>query len=352
MDPAHEGARRKLGHVCWEGRWFPSEEEMMKARGLVPFRGRWLRPEELGKESEGFKEHGGDWFTGPEWEKLSGGSAVETAGKPGWKTFRTLHYRLFTHLRPSKSLKFTRMAEQAYGAFERHFGFAPERILEGYIFEDLGEFEDFVVGLGFAEPGNLRSHGFFNGFSRKVYFPYVDDDYTTVNILLHELCHQFEFLSGHKGRVPVWFYEGIACVFGHHLLRGERLIPGRLMVKKNFNLYYFQHRVRTGGQWPLGKVLTGSPGPTVDRVFYNHAWALTWFLMHCTEGGYAEKFPAYQKAIHSESSAAADPVELFASHFGDLKKVEKDFYTYILSIKGLRWRGKGREAGEKGRKGR
>ena len=102
-----------------------------------------------------------------------------------------------------------------------------------------------------------------------------------------------------------------------------------------------------GLKWPLKAILTGSPGPKVDSTFYQHAWGLVWFLMHCEEGGYAGKFKAYQDAIHGEASKGKDPVGLFVRHFGPLETVEKDFYAYILRIRGLPWRGEGRAAGSK-----
>jgi hypothetical protein len=347
LDPTLAEARRKLGHAEWEGAWFETEEAMMRARGLEPFRGRWLVPAELEKAREGFSEHGGDWFTKEELSRIEAGKGVALPGGGEWRTFRTRHYRLGTRLRPEKSLRLADIAEQAFAAFREHFGFEPSGILEGRVFEDLSDFEDFTVGTGRTEPGALFSHGFFDAETRAVFFPYVDDDYTTIAILIHELCHQFEFLSGAAGAVPTWYFEGIACAFQHHLWRDGRLIPAQLASAKNFNLYYFQQIVRTGKAWALRDVLTGGPGAKVDPVFYHHAWGLVWFLMHAREGGYAEKFPAYEAFLHSRDSIGRDPVAAFEERFGALSKVEEDFRGYILAIPGLPWRGEGKPAGQK-----
>ncbi|MHC5081554.1 MAG: tetratricopeptide repeat protein [Planctomycetota bacterium] len=345
LDPELVEAREKLGHVRWEGKWYASESECMKARGFRPFRGKWLTPEALEKEAAGFHHDGGDWFTTAEWNRLKGGRPVALPVAEDWGMYRTRHYRLFTRLREAKSLKFADMAEQAFAAFEAHFGFAPIGILEGNVFGTLKAFEDFAVGRRMATPGKLYSHGFFDGGTRKIFFPYIDDDYTTVNILIHELCHQFEVLAKPGGRVPVWFFEGIACVFGHHLWNGKKLVTGQLAVKKNFNLYYLQQRIRTGKQMSLKAILTGSPGAKVDPVFYNHAWGLTWFLMKTD--GYAGKFKAYQDVIHSPESVKADPLTLFHQHFGPLEQVEKDFLRTLKGIRGIPWRGEGKPAGQK-----
>ncbi|MHC4599282.1 MAG: hypothetical protein ACYS47_09785 [Planctomycetota bacterium] len=347
LDPQLAGAREKLGHVKWEGTWYATETDLKKAQGLVPFRGRWLTPEEREKAAEDHREHDGEWFTEDEYAKLESGKPVALPGEGTWRIYRTLHYRLFTRLKKAKSLKFADMAEQAFAAYEAHFGFAPKGVMEGYVFGELQDFENYLVGLGMAVPGKLVSHGFFDSGTRRIYFPYIDDDYTTVVILIHELCHQFEVLSGRWGAVPVWFFEGIACAFGHHTWNGKALVPKQLVVKKNFNLYYFQQIVRTKEQWPLKAILTGSPGAKVDPTFYQHAWGLVWFLMHCEKGGYARKFKAYQEAIHDKESRGKNPVALFVHHFGPLDAVEKDFYAYILRIRGLPWRGKGRAAGSK-----
>jgi hypothetical protein len=349
LDPALGEARARLGHVEWEGTWYASEAEMMRARGFLPFRGRWLSAEELEKAKEGFRESGGDWFTGEEWARIGEGKGVVLPAVGDGIEVRTLHYRLSTHLRPEKSLKFADMAEQAWAAFRAHFGFEPPGILEGKVFADLREFEDFAVGKGHVPPGALHSHGFFDDETSAVFFPYVDDDYTTVNILIHELCHQFEFLSVPAGGVPIWFFEGIASVFGHHLWLDGKLHAGRLVSSQNFNLYYLQQLARTGKAWPLKDVLTGSPGLSIDPVFYHHAWGLAWFLMHEREGGYAEKFPGYEKFIHSPGSIGKDPVAVFEESFGPLEKVEADFRKHILALPGIPWRGEGRPAGEKGK---
>jgi hypothetical protein len=347
LDPENGAARENLGHAKWEGRWYTREADLKRAQGLQPFRGRWLAGGEFEEASKDHVEHGGDWFTAAEKNKLDSGKPVALPSGAEWGVYRTLHYRLFTKLNKAKSLKFANMAEQAYSAFEAHFGFAPSGIMEGDVFDDLTSFEHFAVGVGMANPGKLYSHGFFDSDTKKIYFPYIDDDYTTVVILIHELCHQFEVLSGKWGAVPTWFFEGIACSFGHHKWNGEKLVPKRLMIRKNFNLYYFQQIVRTKTQWPLKAVLTGSPGSKIDPTFYHHAWGLTWFLMHGEKGGYAAKFEAYQDLIHSKESRGKDPVALFEEHFGPLDEVEKDFLAYIKGIRGIPWRGKGRAAGSK-----
>jgi hypothetical protein len=346
-DPDNKTARHKIGHVLWEGRWYPTHGAMMAARGRKPFRGRWLEDEAFAEATKGHAEHGGDWFTPEEKARLDRGGVVELPKMEKWSILRTLHYRLRVRLRPTKGLAFANIAEQAFSSFQKFFGFEPEGVLEGDIFASLKEFREFVVGLGLAAPDRLYSHGFFDSSSRKIYFPYIDDNYTSINILLHELCHQFEILARPQSSITPWFFEGIACVFGHHLWKDGKLHTPRISVRKNFNMYYFQHRVRTGGARSLMAVLKGSPGARVDPVFYNHAWGLAWFLLSCKEGGYAERFPAYRDYIHSPKARGRDPIEVFCEHFGELAVVEKDFLAYILSIKGMRWRGKGKPVGGK-----
>jgi hypothetical protein len=347
LDPEHAGARAKLGHRKWEGRWYESEAAWMEAKGLVPFRGAWLTPAQREEKAEGFRAHGGDWFTDAEWERIEKGGGVILPGADAPAVCRTRHYRFATHLGEAKTLKFGRMAEQAFEAFETHFGFAPEGVLEGRLFASLSDFGEFAVGRGFAQPGALFSHGFFDGGTRKIYFPYIDDDYTTVNILIHELCHQFEVLGMPGGRIPSWYFEGIACVFAHHAWDGKDLRTAQLQVRRNFNLYYLQQLLRTKKALRLESILKGDPGPRVDPVFYHHAWGLAWFLMHDEKGGYASRFQAYEKALHTKDARAMAPVALFVRHFGDLETVEKDFQAYIGGIRGIPWRGEGRPAGSK-----
>ncbi len=344
-DPSCAAAHERLGHALWEGKWFDSEEEMMAARGFVNFRGEFVARTEISARSAGFVEHEEDWFTADERKKMAEGRAVELPGRGKWKRVRTLHYRLFSTLPSARGLKFAEMSEQAYAAFKAHFGAEPSVMLEGDVFGALQDFEDFAVGSGMAMPGKLHTHGFFSG--RKVHFPYVDDEYTSLNYLIHELCHQYDCLSGRPMNAPPWYFEGIACFFANHAIRDGKLAVALLVPSKNSNLYYLQHMIRTGKAWPLKAVLTGDPGPSIDRDFYNHAWGLVWFLTRCEKGGYPAKFKAYEEFVHSPQSAGKDLLQSFVEIIGPMETVEKDFLSYIASIKGIPWRGIGKPAGGK-----
>ena len=50
IDPHHEGARRELGYVLHDNRWWPKKE--VEGLGLQLFRGRWLTVEEIARVKE------------------------------------------------------------------------------------------------------------------------------------------------------------------------------------------------------------------------------------------------------------------------------------------------------------
>lgn len=82
LDPDHEGARRELGFVRYDGAWMIPEERdarqrakeaaEMRARGLVLHGERWVTPEERAKLELGLVLHEGRWMTREEAMRAQG----------------------------------------------------------------------------------------------------------------------------------------------------------------------------------------------------------------------------------------------------------------------------------------
>ncbi|GIW72266.1 MAG: hypothetical protein KatS3mg102_1808 [Planctomycetota bacterium] len=60
LDPHHEGARERLGHVFFRGRWM-TEAEARRAQGYVEHEGRWVTPAEKAMLQAGYVLVDGEW---------------------------------------------------------------------------------------------------------------------------------------------------------------------------------------------------------------------------------------------------------------------------------------------------
>lgn len=85
VDPNHEDANVALGHVKYDGKWFPSqkkadeykkeqEAKQAKADGLVDYKGQRVRPEDVPFLEKGLvKDEAGNWVNADDYKKRSEG---------------------------------------------------------------------------------------------------------------------------------------------------------------------------------------------------------------------------------------------------------------------------------------
>jgi hypothetical protein len=159
----------------------------------------------------------------------------------------------------------------------------------------------------------------------------------TVATIVHEAVHQLSFNSGLQVRLadnPIWLSEGLAMFFeapdftspqgwsignvNYHNLRLFRAYLPRRPDDSLESLLRDDQRFKDGAK-------------VIDA--YPESWALTYFLIK-TKG---RQFSAFLNEIAALEPlgevTAAERLELFEKHFGDLQKLNKAFVSYILSLR-------------------
>jgi hypothetical protein len=155
-----------------------------------------------------------------------------------------------------------------------------------------------------------------------------------VATIVHEATHQISFNCGLQTRLvdnPLWLSEGLAVFFETPDLSSSRSWSGIGVV--NYPRWdRFRDNVDAENVAPLGRMvgddeLFRDPKTAVDM--YAQAWAWNYFLIKWRPKEYA----AYLKSIAAKPVLVAEEpkrrVAEFRKHFGDLQKLEDDFYRQM-----------------------
>lgn len=127
----------------------------------------------------------------------------------------TEHYAMrISGFDEAEALNLATLAETAWGGLEIFFGGAVEGPLTVVIAADLDGFtaalaEDGITGLegagGYYDPGGQRA-----------YLYRQPTAYYSRVLMLHELVHQYQDLTGGLGALPTWYVEGLAEALSRH----------------------------------------------------------------------------------------------------------------------------------------
>lgn len=174
-------------------------------------------------------------------------------------------------------------------------------------------------------------------YLRPASYAYFSQATNPYHWMLHEATHQLarEVSGFPRNR---WIEEGLASYFSTSTLGDAGLQLGVIDASaypvwwlKSYRLSGNAARDVAAEQFvPLEVLLTGRGGPNVDQNFnayYVGSWSLTHFLFHYENGKYA---PAYKQFL----AQGAKPGD-FAALIGPVKRVQEEWYRYLLDLQRL-----------------
>jgi hypothetical protein len=219
------------------------------------------------------------------------------AAELGIARYESKRLLLYTDIDPEIARTLPPLFDQAYDAWNEYFGALPpdregtEYQVTGFIMQDKDRFRE--AGMLPAEARALLVHGIHR--RNEFWMNAQDYDYYRRHLMVHEGTHCF-MTTMPLAPLPVWYYEGMAELFGTHRLDTEgratfRVMPG---AAENFDGFGRVEMIRNAVK--EGRCLT--PQGVVDLTMkefaesksdpYAWSWALCKFLD--THPRYRERF--------------------------------------------------------------
>lgn len=214
----------------------------------------------------------------------------------GIKRYASKHLELYTDIRPELAEGLPKLADQLYEALENYFGpLPPDK--EGRVFQ--------MTGYIMADPRVFRETGLlpddlpgFNHGRHRGYEFWMNSqeyDYYLRHLMLHEATHCYMTITREQRLLPpVWYMEGMAELFGTHLVAKDGTATFRVMPhdKETFaglgRISLIQTAVKEGRFKSLDQVFELTANDYSDNEAYAWSWALCKFL---------DTHPRYQAAF-------------------------------------------------------
>ncbi len=159
----------------------------------------------------------------------------------------------------------------------------------------------------------------------------------TVATIVHEAVHQVAFNTGLQVRLadnPLWLSEGLAMFFESPDLSSPQ---GWKMGNVNYhNLRLFANYVTRRPDDSLLTLIQDDErfkNAETARDAYAESWALTYFLIKARSKQFAEYLREIGKLEPLQATDPSARVEAFKLHFGDLKKIDRDFVKYLSKVR-------------------
>jgi len=228
-----------------------------------------------------------------------------------YQDVETAHYRMSLAVTPERATELGRFAEAAYAAMADRFGAEPSDLpLEVNLYPDVASFESAIRADGLTPPSGAG--GYYHPDSKKAYVLVAPTQYYEDTILLHEMLHQFHYLSRTDNQnVPSWYAEGVAEAWSRHDWDLECLRLGRIPLLTQEDAYAQARDELTSGL-DLPAILTESitPSRPVGMAIYQHL-----------DRTYPEDFSDFRDAMDAHTD---DPLGDFEAIFGDADAIAED----------------------------
>jgi hypothetical protein len=246
-------------------------------------------------------------------------------------TLSTDHYTVYSTATAEQTQKISDVAEilhTGYMGFLKEFKVVakPHDKLRIKLFKDRDEFRSYNPECGWAEAFYLKPY---------CYQYYETEGINPCHWMVHEATHQLN-VEVAKLSLPKWLDEGIATYFGTSRIVEKRLALGEI-DRRTYPVWWIHTLATTGDLQsdkentsviPLRSIVSGHGGPDIDRYFnlyYLHWWSLTHFLLHYENG-------KYRNGVAQLLNGSCD-VKAFERHIGDIDRVEREWYEYVLSLR-------------------
>jgi hypothetical protein len=311
INPDHQIAREKLGHMYYDGKWYENIDEYYTARGYVNFEGNWIPKEEKEKYEAGLvKLDDGTWVskarleeiekvksrTPPQqnptekkepekddakadkakWTRQKRDDAFyeDMSGSVAWSQARTVpskHYVIESNCSASHVKRYAEMLDLVYEKYVKVFGKpGSARSCHVRIYSSHQEFmqrEGKPQGVG----------GFYGGGRVTAYHGKFGPTGSTQTVLFHECTHQFHDMVAGIRKSQIWFTEGLAVFFEcSEVDENDRIHVG--IVNKD-RLGLVQKGVKEGNYINL-ETLLRTPQSSFGGAHYAYAWTVLYFLIY------------------------------------------------------------------------
>ena len=197
------------------------------------------------------------------------------------------------------------------------------------LFKSRDDYRKFVVAESVKAAEN--SYGYYSGVTHKAYV--FEEAGRTRAFLLHECTHQIyieRMIAIGGAKTSIWFFEGMA-EFSEGAATPTSVDWGRI---HQTNLWFIKKALKEGKAFKLTTVLSvdrletlfgGDYESEKCRIAYAQVWALFYYLME----KHREKLMRY---IRKEEEGAGG-IRTFRGIFGSIRKLERDWRNFILSLK-------------------
>jgi tetratricopeptide (TPR) repeat protein len=308
LNPGHQVAREKLGHMYYNGKWYEDIDSYYKARGLVNYKGNWIPKAEKAKYEAGLvKLDDGTWISKTKLEEMKKRPRPEkpTPKKPGdknkvdknskpkekqpWKRqkrddafyedfsgevpwanrhrYESKHYTIESNCSMKHIKRYAKMLDLVYQKYVKVFGKPKSpRKCQVRIYarqQQMGR----SPGVG----------GFYGGGRVTSYHGKFGRTGSTQTVLFHECTHQFHDMVAGIRKAQIWFTEGLAVFFECSEVDENGKI--HIGVVNKDRLGTVQREVKGGNYINLDTLLS-TPQSGFGGRHYAYAWTVIYFLVY------------------------------------------------------------------------
>ncbi|MHC4661843.1 MAG: tetratricopeptide repeat protein [Planctomycetota bacterium] len=277
LDPDFEPAREALGHIRVGEKWI-TKEEAEEGGYVQDENGKWVSGEDIEKQKEELEKER------EKAEKYLKEKEKEYGGVPWDKRhiIKMAHYEVHCNSSRKIAERYAKIMEALYRKFCQVFAALKPEAAQSKVFITRNQKEFMEI---FNKPKQVG--GFYMPSSRNLYGYHGTFGVTgtTLTVLAHEGCHQFQhlFVRGNAqqfSRMPIWVLEGMAVIFeaaeisrsGSVKLEGPH--PDR--IKK------LQQMIRDDKHITLRQMME-APRGQFRGEHYNTAGAFTWWLLKASK---------------------------------------------------------------------
>lgn len=220
----------------------------------------------------------------------------QRAAELGIRKFESRRLVLYTDIDPEIAATLPPLMDQAFDAWTEYFGpLPPDRKgtdyrMMGYIMKD----KDLFSAVGMLPDEALRAleHGLHKG--ARFWLNEQDYDYYRRHLMVHEGTHCF--MTVMPERLPVWYLEGMAELFGTHRLHPDGTAEFRVMPDDPRDFVGFgrvemiRNEIEEGKARTVAVVLGMSGGEFAETRKAPYAWSWAFCKFLDTHPRYRDRF--------------------------------------------------------------